>query len=306
MNRFIKNILSGIGVGIANVIPGLSGGTILVLTNTFEPLTEAIAMSLKPHNEKRKSHLLLILEIVLGLIIGIATFSFLIPFLSKYIYAQMTLFFLGLVLASSFLFYKKEIKILKNVRFITLIIGFVICLLMSIFVVATGSIEPSFDTHIKISKLLLLLAMGSLAGAAMIFPGISGSLLLFMFGMYYEVWGYIKETIKQLLHFTFNGYIIIPTIFIGLGILLGIFLSSYISKIVLKKYRLGTLSLILGLVIGGCATLLPISKNIPQDVSVKWNAITIITSIFALVLGILTIYVFQKMALKKQVKAKEI
>ena len=73
MNKFIKNILSGIGVGIANVIPGLSGGTILVLTNTFEPLTEAIAMSLKPHNEKRKSHLLLILEIVYSPLISPVT-----------------------------------------------------------------------------------------------------------------------------------------------------------------------------------------------------------------------------------------
>lgn len=307
MKKVLKNIFSGIGVGMANVIPGLSGGTLLVLTGTFEPLTEAIAMGLKPHNPKRKSHWLLILEIFIGLILGIAAFSYIIPILSKHIYAQLVIFFLGLVLASSWIYFKNEIQSVKNVNWISLSIGFLICLAMVLFIHSNESIEPVFDTHLNGGLLFTLLGLGILAGAAMIFPGISGSLLLFMFGMYYKVWGYVKETLSQLIHLQWNWYMIIPCIFIGVGILVGIFGSSMVSKIVLKKYRKGTLSLILGLIIGGCVALIPMPGNIPNGISIHWNVLTIMTVIVAFVLGMTLILLIQwlmKSKANKQQKNK--
>ena len=302
MKKFFKNVISGIGVGIANVIPGLSGGTILVLTGAFEPLTEAIALSLKPHNEKRKSHLLLILEIVLGLIIGIIAFSFLIPWLSKYIYAQLVVFFFGVVLASSIIYYKKEIQNVKKINWISLIVGFLVCLAMVIFIHSNENINPTFSKHPNVGLLFSLLGLGILAGSAMIFPGISGSLLLFMFGMYYKVWGYIKKTFRLLVHLKFVWYMIVPCIFIGIGILLGIFLSSMLSKVVLKKYRNVTLSLILGLILGGSIALIPFDSNVASGVIINWNVLTILSTIFAFILGAFVIFLIQYVIKKRNEK----
>ena len=305
MKKLIKNFFSGIGMGIANVIPGLSGGTILVLTGAFEPLTEAVASVLKPHNEKRKSHLLLILEIVLGLMIGLTAFTFLIPWLSKFIYAQLVIFFLGIVLASSLLYYKKEIKNFKNIHWICFICGFLVCLAMVIFIHSTESINPTFSKHPSVGLLFALLGLGILAGAAMIFPGISGSLLLFLFGMYYKVWGYIKETIRQLLHFQFLWYMIVPCFLIGIGILIGIIASSWLSKWVLKKFRFPTLSLILGLILGGAMALIPVGNNLPTGITLTWNIWTILSTIMAFILGVLVIFLIQFFIAKKKANERE-
>lgn len=286
MKNFLKYLLSGIGMGIANVIPGLSGGTILVLTGAFEPLTSSISTVLKPHNKKRKQDIVLILEIILGLAIGILLFSFIIPLISKSAFAQLMAFFIGVIFVSCILFYKNEIRSLDNFKWLSFIIGFIICLSLVIFVKPTNEIDPTYQTNPNFVFLLSLVGVGILAGLTMIFPGISGSLLLYMFGMYYLFWGYIRDTVSQLIHLTFNSYMIIPFICCGIGVALGILFGAIISKLFLKKFRLHTTSLIFGLVIGGSAALFPFGDNIPGGTSVTWDAVTIITSILSLVLGI--------------------
>ena len=291
--KVIKYILSGIATGLANVVPGLSGGTILVLTGSFTPLTESLSSVVKKHDNNRKEHILTIIEHLIGIIIGVLIFSFLIPILSKFMFAQLVVFFLGIVVASSYIFFKKEIQNIKKINWISFLIGFAICVCMALFVEKGESIDPTFVKKPSIWFLIALLALGALTGAAMIFPGISGSLILFMFGMYYTVWGYIKDTISQLIKFDFNWNMIIPCMFIGIGIILGVILSSFISKFVLKKYKYGSLSLILGLVLGGCVSLLPIDINIPVDVVVKWDFVSILTTIIAFIVGVIAIYIIQ-------------
>ena len=132
----------------------------------------------------------------------------------------------------------------------------------------------------------------------MIFPGLSGSLVLYMFGMYFAVWGYAKETIKELVSFTFNWYMIVPCVVIVFGILLGVVIGSIVSKKLLEKFRFPTLSLIVGLIIGGMIKLIPYNKNVPTGINVTWNAITIITSILALLLGAGIVILIQVLANK--------
>ena len=76
--KILKNILAGLLVGIANVVPGLSGGTLLVLTNSFEPLTGAISNVLKKDNKNKKKDIFMILQVILGVIVGILGFYTLI------------------------------------------------------------------------------------------------------------------------------------------------------------------------------------------------------------------------------------
>ena len=70
--KILKNLFAGFLVGIANVIPGLSGGTLLVLTNTFEPVTSAVSNVVKKNSPSRKKDLFLLLQIVVGLVIRLS------------------------------------------------------------------------------------------------------------------------------------------------------------------------------------------------------------------------------------------
>ena len=139
----------------------------------------------------------------------------------------------------------------------------------------------------------------------MIFPGLSGSLVLYMFGMYFAVWGYAKETVKEILSLTFNWYMIVPCIVIALGVLIGVVGGSMISKVLLKKFRYPTLSLILGLIVGGLIKLIPYTKNVPEGIEVTWNAMTIITCIISLFFGAGIIVLIQYFVKKKNNKKEK-
>ena len=246
--KIIKNLFAGFLVGIANVVPGLSGGTLLVLTNTFEPVTSAVSNIIKKNSPTRKQDLLLILQVIAGLIIGILSFYSLIDWLNQYIFSQIMFLFIGIILASSILFIKNEIKTKENLKLLWLIIGFVLCAALVIFVTPGNEVFQA-DTSPSILYLITLFLVSIVGGATMIFPGLSGSLVLYMFGMYFAVWGYAKETVKELLSFTFNWYMILPCVFIGIGILIGIIGGAIVSKALLKKFRFPTLSLIVGLIV---------------------------------------------------------
>ena len=301
--KILKNILAGLLVGIANVVPGLSGGTLLVLTNSFEPLTGAISNVLKKDNKNKKKDIFMILQVILGAIVGILGFYTLIDGLNKYIYAQIMLFFIGIIIFSSLIFVKNEIKCKENFKPLWFVLGFIVCAALVIFVTPGNEVFEA-NTNPSIWYLLALFAVSIIGGATMIFPGISGSLILYMFGMYYAIWGYAKETVKEVLTLTFNWYMIVPCIVIAFGVLMGIILGALVSKKLLSKHRYPTLSLILGLILGGLIKLIPYSKNVPEGISVNWNLLTILTSILAFVLGSSLIIVIQYFVNKINKKAK--
>lgn len=299
--KVFKNVLSGFLMGIANVIPGLSGGTMLVLTNTFEPLTQSISSLFMKKNPNRWKDFLFILQIVLGLGVGILVLSSLVPIFNQYIFSQMMLFFIGVILVSSYLFYKNEIKEKKNFKILWFLVGFLLCAGMVIFITSDNS---SFVVNENPSIILLisLFGLAILSGATMIIPGISGSLILYMFGMYYTMWGYVKETIFEILKLQWHWYMIVPLILIGLGVIIGILLGAWLSKTLLKKYRFPTLSLIFGLILGGTIKLIPYAKNIPNDVVVTWNVGTILTTILAFILGAGLVIFLQYLLVQKSKK----
>lgn len=297
--KILKNIFAGLLVGIANVVPGLSGGTLLVLTNTFEPLTNAVSNVIKKDNKNRKKDIFLILQVILGLVVGVLGFYSLLDGLNQYIYAQIMLFFIGIIIFSSLVFVKNEIKCKENFKPLWFIIGFLLCAALVIFVTPGNEV---FEANINPSiwYLLALFGVSIIGGATMIFPGLSGSLILYMFGMYFAIWGYAKETVKELVSFTFNWYMIVPCICIGLGVIIGIILGSIVSKRLLNKHRYPTLSLILGLILGGLIKLIPYTKNVPEGITVNWDFVTISTSILAFILGSSLIILIQYFVNKKK------
>ena len=180
---------------------------------------------------------------------------------------------------------------------------FVLCAALVIFVTPGNEVFQA-DTSPSILYLITLLLVSIVGGATMIFPGLSGSLILYMFGMYFAVWGYAKETVKELLSFTFNWYMILPCVFIGIGILIGVVVGAIVSKALLKKFRFPTLSLIVGLIFGGMIKLIPYNNNVPEGIVVNWNIVTIITSILAFVIGVVIVFAIQILADRMSKKVK--
>ncbi len=245
----VLNVLKGILIGVANIVPGVSGGTVAFLLGIYDKLIESVGNFIT-EKEKRQEYSLFLIQIGLGMGIGIVAFAKIISFAMKN-YAEMTQFFiLGLIIASiPFIF--KNIKEKKNSYFIYFIIGFLIMILFFVSekYLKKGDFIQNEIKNFNILYLLKLFFAGVAAATAMVLPGISGSYLMILMGEYYNILGFINN--KQ----------IIGLIPVGVGAVIGIVLTSKIISKLLKKYPSQTLYFILGLVIGSIFKIWPNVSN---------------------------------------------
>jgi putative membrane protein len=231
----MKTFLTGIMVGVANIIPGLSGGTILVLSGLYEDVLSAIKSPFK--------NILFLSLLGLGVVLGLGSFALTIDFLFEIAEIPLLFFFMGLVIGGALLFYQLEIVIAKEVfRPITVIIAFLGVLLLDF--IPAGLLEPSP---------FVLLTTGFLAGATMILPGLSGALLFLILGQYQIA----LDLVVQLLSFDLS---VLPIV-IGLGVagITGIIVMSIVLSYLFKQQRNLILNIILGLLLGSVYQITPTS-----------------------------------------------
>ncbi len=274
----IKNLLTGTFIGIANIIPGISGGTIIVILGMFDKIMNSISNLFKKDNLKRKNDIIFLSQIMIGLLIGIIIFANIIDYLLNKWPNQTIFLFIGLIifgipniiekqipkinntlLSFTLPFTNKHKKNNANMSLSFLLIGFII--IISLFLLLSGSTSNTvilFPT-INIIHLLKMIVLGIITGAATIFPGISGAMLLLIIGEYYLYKSYIARIL------TFQPNIIIPILFIGIGILIGVVGSAKVTSWLLNNYRRETMSLIIGLIIASSLVLIPF--DITYDIS---------------------------------------
>lgn len=263
---FIKGFI----LGVANVIPGVSGGTLAVSLGLYERILECVTTLFK----KFKENLTFIMPIALGIGVAILSTSKLVTYALTNFKAQTIFLFVGLIFGGISLIMKK-VKGQKSF--------FNICVLCIVFIfvlglnfVKTDTFSISF-TNMKIVDYILLALVGFIASSAMVIPGISGSFVLMVFG-YYEK---IMATISHLTTFKNIGQdLIILTIF-GIGVLLGIlFMAKLITKLI-EKNEVRTYFAIMGFVLSSIVVLLI------QIGDFKFNFTNIATSILAFLWGYL-------------------
>lgn len=263
---FIKGFI----LGVANVIPGVSGGTLAVSLGLYERVLECVTTLFK----KFKENLTFIMPIALGIVVAILSTSKLVTYALTNFKAQTIFLFVGLIFGGISLIMKK-VKGQKNF--------FNICVLCIVFIfvlglnfVKTDTFSISF-TNMKIIDYVLLALVGFIASSAMVIPGISGSFVLMVFG-YYEK---IMATISHLTTFKNIGQdLIILTVF-GIGVLLGIlFMTKLITKLI-EKNEVRTYFAIMGFVLSSIVVLLIEIGNF------KFNFTNIATSILAFLWGYL-------------------
>lgn len=259
MNKFLNLFLKGIFVGIANIIPGVSGGTIAVVLRIFDQMIEAINNFFK----NPKKHIKFLFPLFLGAGGGIILFSKLLEFCLKKESLPTSMFFVGLVVGSVPLIYnqakKKEIK---PIYFLISVIFFGIVVLLSLLKEPTST---STNVNISVPWLIKACLSGVISSAAMVIPGISGSFVMVLLGLYNVVLtsisnltNIISEGLKLMISGEFtNGFMFIIKsdsfiilLVVGIGVIIGVILISKIIAILLEKAFSLTYFAILGLIFG--------------------------------------------------------
>ena len=277
----LRVFFCGILMGIADAIPGISGGTIALLLGIYEELIGSISnfnidlfKNLKNKgikycwNKINGNFLLsLISGVLLSLVSFVKIFSILIEKYPLFIWS----FFLGLILATLFVI-NRNIKKWDIANFILIFIFAFLTILLSI-------INPSISENIN---LFYVLICGIIASSAMILPGISGSLILVILGVYTLI-------INALNNLEYN----IILVFL-IGCLIGIINFSKIIKWLFHNYRDYTFSIMLGLVIGSIYTVWPWKKSFIDDVPNEYIFLSIIITI----IGFAVIYSLGKISKK--------
>ena len=247
MNKIFLGFLKGIFIGLANIIPGVSGGTIAVILGIFDDLIDTINNFFRDI----KKNLGFITPIGFGILFSILFFSSILELCLKKYSLPTNIFFIGLIFGSIPIIYKKAIKngIKKN-YFLYTLLSILIVILASNF---NNDSVTQINNNLSFIFLLKIFFGGLLAAIAMIIPGISGSFIMVLLGIYPTVINSISNISRCLLNLSDKNLLIRTGAIIfslGLGLFLGILLISRLISVLLEKFYSETYFCILGLIIG--------------------------------------------------------
>jgi len=274
---YIKLFFKGVFMGIADAIPGVSGGTIALLLGIYEELISTISglnfnLITKLKNNGFKSFweslngnflITLVLGIVISLILFVKISASLLTSHPLYVWS----FFLGLILATVYVIYKLiESWNLVNIISTLLMIAFSIIL-------TSDSLNISDDTN-----LFYILICGIIASSAMILPGISGSLILVILGVY----KILVEALDNLDVKIISSFIV--------GAVIGVISFSKILKWLFNNYKSLAYSIMLGLVIGSIEKIWPWNKSFSAELS----NLDLFLSISLVILGFIIVFILEK------------
>lgn len=255
--KVILKFFAGIFIGAANVIPGVSGGTIAVILNTYEDLLTLTSLDIK----KIRRRLVPLLCLCFGILLGVLTFSKLVTAAYKHYPVYTNFFFVGIILASlPDLFRLVKGSTIDNapekpfkLRFTSLVAGVVACAVMVALFIAKQNFVTTQDItmNLTFTQCIPLFLVGVIAAIAMLMPGISGSFLLLLLGYYNPV-----------MHGIANLEIPVIACF-GCGLLSGLVIGSRMLLRILKNSGQATYAGIFGLVLGSLLHIFPFAKQSP-------------------------------------------
>ena len=246
--EFIRLIGIGMILGVANVIPGVSGGTMAVVFNIYDRLISVITLNVK----KIVSEWKFILPLVLGIVLGVILFSKVITFLFQNYPVQTNWFFIGIILGSIPMILKRMLVASRsNTGRKGIPLSVIVCCLVALGVMAVMTYLEVSDagapiqtelTPVLAVKLVVGLAFGTIA---MIIPGISGSFLMLVVGVYSTVIAAISDL---------NIPLLIPAVIGGLIGLLG---GAKLVRFLMARVPAQTYGAIMGLVLGSILVIFP-------------------------------------------------
>lgn len=256
IKEFIVVMLKGMAMGIANVIPGVSGGTIALITGIFERLINAIksfdlnALKLIIQGKFKEFYHYTDLGFLIALFFGVGVAIVIIAKLFEYLFLNYPVyiwsFFFGLILASIY-FVGRTIEKWNIGVIIFFIIGAAIASTLTLMTPATEN-----------DSIWYLVICGVVAICSMILPGLSGSYVLILMGNYQLI---AIEAINNI-----RLDIIIP---VGIGAVIGLIAFSHFLSWLFKKYKNQTLAVLTGFILGSLGVIYPWKNPIEQSFGEK-------------------------------------
>ncbi len=251
--KFIKDILKGVVIGVANAIPGVSGGTMMVSMGVYDDIIFCVTHIFK----QLKKSVMILLPYVIGMAVGIVGLAYAIEWLMapEHIPMQTSLVFIGLILGGIPAIWQH----LKGKKMgISHGLVFLVFFLAIIAMEAFGGSGKDVVLSANPVMLIKLFGVGVIASATMVIPGVSGSMMLMIMGYYNPVLHAIKDIVSALKDGQWGVFLenCIPMIPFGLGVLLGIFAIAKVIEFLLEKAEGITYCAIMGLVIASPVVIL--------------------------------------------------
>ena len=290
--EFFGNIIKGVMIGIANIIPGVSGGTMAVSLGIYDRLIGAVSGLFK---EFKKSIAFLI-PIIIGCGIGIVGFTYAIEYLLDKHTFVTCMAFVGLILGGlPAIISSMKSKMTSDGIGVFGILAFVIAFVISGMPLLKESKDALTVIAVTPVNMVILFILGVVASATMVIPGVSGSMMLMIFGYYYAIINTIKTFLDNLRAFDLmrmkDGILLLAPF--GIGVILGIFLIAKLITFLFEKYGVQTFCAILGLVISS-----PIAIFINTGLVSKLGPLSVWESLFGIVLmgagAFVTVFVGEK------------
>jgi len=249
---FIKQFAVGVFIGVANVVPGVSGGTIAVICNVYDKLILLSSLNLKQMKQAWKE----LLSLALGIGTGIILFAKLITLLYTAYPAQTSFFFIGVIIGSIPFLYQRirssfpsaaADSAMRTARLLVTICGALgLMLMFGMYFLQRSEVQTAaIVTAFSPAAAVKLAVMGAIAAVAMLIPGISGSFVLLVLGAY--------QTILQAVA-DFNIPLLVPA---GLGVCIGLVFGARLIALLLERFPAPMYGFILGLVAGSVIYLYP-------------------------------------------------
>ncbi|RAZ67844.1 DUF368 domain-containing protein [Planococcus maitriensis] len=257
-----KNIYRGILMGISDLIPGVSGGTIAFILGIYDRLLESISGFF---SREWKKQLGFLVPLGIGIVITLLLFSRFIEFLLENHYEATQFFFMGLILGVlPYIMKQAEVKKNFTARHLVILLVIGAALASMAFIQTDDNVAPI--TELSLPTFFLLFFSGWIASMAMLLPGISGSFILLLIGVY-------STAINALS--TLNLPIVLA---IGAGVMVGFVVSSKAISYLLEHFTYVTYAAIIGLILGSLFVVFP---------GFAADTMTLVTSLVTFMAGLL-------------------
>ncbi len=273
----IKMILKGVMMGVANIIPGVSGGTMAVSMGIYDKMIHAATHLFSEFKKSMK----ILIPIVIGMGIGIVVLARIIEYMFAKVPFQTNLLFIGLIIGGL-------PAITKKVKGKTIRLGHILSFLLFFGLVAgmalLGEEEgAAADLSFNLVNVVKLFGVGIVASATMVIPGVSGSMMLMLMGYYNPILSEINHFIDQLIHFNIQGLlegckVLVP---FGIGVVVGIFAIAKAIEIIFEKFPEHAYWAIIGLIAAS-----PVAIFLLNNMGTI-TILSILTGVVALAVGII-------------------
>ncbi|MGW7934349.1 DUF368 domain-containing protein [Staphylococcus xylosus] len=267
-----SNLWKGFAMGTTDLVPGVSGGTIALLLGIYDDFIRSISGIF---SKRFWESLKFLIPIGLGMVIAIGVLSKLINYLLSTHTVPTMFFFIGLIggIIPYLLKTSKFKQTFNTLHYILLVLGIVI--IVAITLLNNGDKHAGETLTLNSGLVIKYFIAGMCASSAMLLPGISGSFMLLVFGVY----GTVMFAISEFMSLNFAAIPILLTV--GFGVICGFLFSSKLIQYLLSYYTFLTYALIIGFVVGSLYAVFP---GLPS------TFITWIISIITLILGFVISY----------------